>query len=253
MRVARRFLLLGGAFLAGSAAAVAAGNLSVAVGLAVIGLVALLAGRRFRTMEPGSIQRGIPGTAEIRSARETGTKVDQQHVVVEVTATVSIAEFVPYEAVFRVVLHPTQIASVRPGSQIPVLVEADRPTRIVLDADRVALARPGPFGDRDPSTPRLSADAVIEHGVAVEGTLHFSGPTGLVARDLVPHLRGPEADDPIHQVVVSFKPLGGKRVRTEFLVRVPHDAALPTRPGSPLPIKYLPGDPSIATIDWSRR
>lgn len=253
MRVARRFLLLAGAFLAGSVAALATGDPPVAAGLAVIGLVALLVGWRFRTMEPGSIRSGIAGTAEILSARETGTKVALGTLVVEVTATVSIAGFDPYEATFRMLLDPSQVASVGPGALIPVRVEAGEPTRVVLDTARGALVPPMPFGGSDRSAPRLSADAIVEHGVAVDGTLHFSGPTGLVARDLVPHLRGPDADDPIHQAVISFTPLGAKRVRTELLVRVPRGSVLPERPGSPLPITYLPDDPSIATIDWSRR
>jgi hypothetical protein len=199
MRVARRFLLLGGALLAGSAVAVALGDVPIAAGLAVVGLVALLVGRRFRSMEPASIRRGVPGTAEITSVRETGTEVDHVQVVVEATAAVSIAGFAPYEATMRMVLHPSQVESIEPGAVIPVLVEAERPSRVVLDAERGMITRPRPLGGGAHEAARTSADGIVEHGIAVGGILHFSGPTGLVGRDLVPHLRGPGADDPVHQ------------------------------------------------------
>lgn len=252
MRVARRFLLLGGAFLAGSAVAVALGDVPIAAGLAVVGLVALLVGRRFRSMEPASIRRGVPGTAEITSVRETGTEVDHVQVVVEATAAVSIAGFAPYEATMRMVLHPSQVESIEPGAVIPVLVEAERPSRVVLDAERGMITRPRPLGGGAHEAARTSADGIVEHGIAVGGILHFSGPTGLVGRDLVPHLRGPGADDPVHQALVSFRPLGGQDVRTTILVRVPRGVSMPTRPGSAVPIRYLPDDPTIATIDWDR-
>lgn len=253
MPASRGFLLTGAAFVAGSLIAFVAGGFVIGLAAAVLGAVPLVVGRRLRTMEPASIARGIPGTAEITSIRRTGTRVNRVKVVVEATAVVSIAGFDPYEATLQMVLHPTQLPAVEPGAVIAVLVEAEQPSRVVLDTRRGAIGRRGMLGDPTGPVWRTSADGIVEHGIAVTGTLHFSGPTGLVGSDLAAHLRGPEADDPVHRALVSFTPIGGKEVRTEILVRVPRGSTMPSRPGSPVPVRYLPDDPTVATIEWDQR
>jgi hypothetical protein len=38
----------------------------------------------------------------------------------------------------------------------------------------------------------------------------------------------------------------------DALLRVPHGKVHLLAPGSTVPIAYLPADPNVATVDWSR-
>lgn len=230
----------------------------LAVGLGIAGLVLALVGRSLAGADPRSIRNGMPGSAQVLSVRDTGSTINHVNGVFIATVEVTVGHTPPYEANVKLVLNRSQWGAIQPGMTIPVLVDPNTPRKVVFDPARPVMAGRAPAAGAPDGAPvssrvnRVSADTVIEHGVAAEATLHVVDETGLVAGQLAADLPAQQADDPLVKVVFTFAPTDGDERRSEALVRVPdgHDGRL--RPGSTVPIRYLPNDPSVATIDWSR-
>jgi hypothetical protein len=71
---------------------------------------------------------------------------------------------------------------------------------------------------------------------------------GQVAQGLAPH----EADDPVMQVTMIYIGPGDGQLTTTIGVRVPDGKEHALMPGGTVPVRYLPEDPSVATVDWAR-
>ena len=99
---------------------------------------------------------------------------------------------------------------------------------------------------------KLRAADVVAYGVATHGQILAAQPSGIdgPARSepgLPPHEPGDHAGP--HRLRLP-RP-GGTR-DPGASVRVPHGKIRLLTPGSTVPVAYLPADPGVATVDWSR-
>lgn len=204
------------------------------------------------------ITNGIPGTAQVTSVRDTGTTINDTVALFKVQATVSIPGVTPYPTELVLPIGRTQWGVLQPGVVLPVLVDPDDHSKVAYNPDGETVAAPvaagapgAALGGAPPIIKHSMAD-ILERGTATMGTLFSANPTGLSAGALDPSLPPDQADDVMLQVSFGWSGPDGRQQTTTAMMRVPDGAGTLPAPGSPVPIRYLPDDPTVGTIDWSR-
>lgn len=187
------------------------------------------------------------GNAQVVAVRDTGVTIGDVNAVFEVRCLVSVAGRSPYEAVMRVALGRAQWGSFQPGMTMPVRVDADDPSKVALDPSRPVV--PG-AGSAQVNT--VKAADIVAVGIKVSGVVQQVAPTGMTAGQLAAGLSPEEADDPVAHVIFVFSDGAGTSHRCESMFRVPDGKAHYLVPGNPIPVAFLPYDPTRATIDFSR-
>src|SRR5688572_28851610 len=98
----------------------------------------------------------------------------------------------------------------------------------------------------------VNAAEIVAAGVRVTGVLQQVTATGMTAGQLEVSLPANEADDPVVQAAFVYSDGAGSSYRGESLCRVPAGKSKYLVPGNPIPVSFLPRDPTRATIDFSR-
>ena len=232
----------------------------------IVGIVFLGVARYTGGLDTGPVlANGIPGTAEVLGVSDTGVTIHNLNAVFKVRALVTIPTRAPYETEFRVVVGRTQLGQIVPGMVLPVKVDPENPSKVAIDSDRgpatapsFGAALPGgtPIPGMPPGVPgqpamqtRSAAD-IVARGVSTTGTIQSAAPTGMTAgqfaSDLAPH----EANDPLVHIAFSYLGPAGETLHTQAIIRVPDGKGVRMSPGTKLPVRYLPDEPTVATIDW---
>jgi hypothetical protein len=230
-----------------------------------MGAIFVLVGRFTAGLGPESIEDGIPAVGQVLSIRDTGVTINNHNALIKATVAVQLPGQAPYQAEVKVLLGRTQWGAVQPGMMLPILVDRTNPARVAFDPSRPAMA-PAPsmggFGGAPMGAPAFapgagatpvqrSAADVIARGVATVGTILSAVPAGMTAGQVVPGLAPHEADDPLAQVALSYQGPSGL-LQTQMLLRVPDGKGHVLVAGATVPVRYLPEEPTVATIDWSR-
>ncbi len=216
---------------------------------AVTGLVLLLVARRLWGQAPASVRNGIAGHGQVISVRDTGITTNNTVMHVEAQVTASAPGIAPYPAELRIKLGRTQWGAIQPGMSVPILIDTTDHSKVAYDYDRPATPAAAAIPGGAQTVTRSAAD-LIAQGVPVMGTLFSAQPSGLTAGQAAAGLAPDQADDPLVAVSFGYPGPDGQQRTMNALVRVPdgkHVAA-----GQPVPISYLPDQPDVATIDWSR-
>lgn len=221
--------------------------------LLFMGLIFLVSFRSLNQAAGPRIKNGIPGTAEVTSVQDTGTTINETVALFRIQATVTIPGVAPYPTELVLPIGRTQWGVIQPGAVLPVLVDPNDHSKVAYDQNRSAT--PGAGGAAAamagiPPQNRRSMSDILERGVATTGTLYSAAPTGLTAAHLNNTLPPDQADDPMVQVSFGWPGPDGQQQTMTAMMRVPDGGTLPP-PGSAVPVRYLPEEPSVATIDWS--
>jgi hypothetical protein len=227
-------------------------------------LIFLLVGRYLTGLSPESIRNGIPAMGQVLSIRDTGTTINHVNAVIAATVAVQVAGQAPYQAEVRVVLGRTQWGALQPGMLLPIVVDPAKPSRVAFDPNRAVVPAassmaasgggvvpPAPTGPSPAGAVHRSAADVIARGVATTGTIQAAVNTGMTASQVVGGLAPHEADDPMGQIVLTYQGPAGP-LQTQMLLRVPDGKGQFLAVGATVPVRYLPEEPTVATIDWSR-
>jgi hypothetical protein len=208
-------------------------------------------GSLFQAAGP-NIKNGIQGTAEVTSVQDTGTTINETVELFRVQANVSIPGVAPFPASLVLPIGRTQWGVLQPGVVLPVLVDPNDHSKVAYDDTRstqTAGAGMAMGGGAPPIQKRSMAD-ILERGIAATGTLYSATPTGLTAAHVNQGLPADQADDPLLQVSFGWAGPDGQQQTMNAMIRVPDGSTLPP-PGSQVPVRYLPEEPTVATIDWS--
>ncbi len=218
-----------------------------------MGLIFVLVGRFTAGLGPETIEDGIPAVGQVLSIQDTGVTINNHNALIKTMVAVQVPGQAPYQAEVKVLLGRTQWGSIQPGMMLPVLVDRTNPARVAFDPNRAVMAAaPTMGGAMGGATPvQRSAADVIARGVATVGTVLSAVPAGMTAGQVVPGLAPHEADDPLAQLALSYQGPSGP-LQTQMLIRVPDGKGAFLVAGTSVPVRYLPEDPSVATIDWSR-
>lgn len=172
----------------------------------------------------------------------------------------------------RVALGRAQWGSLQPGTTVPVRVDADDPSKIALDPSRPIVPSAndrdkggaGSYGGLSDSpivsmpgggaaeVHAVKSADIVAVGIKVTGVVQQVAPTGMTAGQLAAGLSPDEADDAVMHVIFVFSDGAGTSHRCESMFRVPDGKAHYLVPGNPIPVAFLPYDPTRATIDFSR-
>lgn len=218
----------------------------------VPGVIMLLVAKSLGGVDTRGPVDGLPGTGRVTAVRDTGMTLSNVNAVFEITAMVTNGTTPPYEAKFKITVNRAQWGMIQPGTTVPVVIDRNDPNKVSFDSGRPVVPMGAYSPMAAPGGQQQSSDAIIAAGVPSEGVLQFAAPTGMTAGQVAGGLPADRADDPLMHVLFTYTPMGGSEMRTEAMVRVPDGKYLPTQPGTRIPIRYLPNDPSTATIDWSR-
>ncbi|MCW5772691.1 MAG: hypothetical protein KIT16_13695 [Rhodospirillaceae bacterium] len=222
---------------------------------------------------------GIPGTALVLAVRDTGVTINNVNAVIEATLQVSLPGRPPYEAKAEVTLGRMSWGALQPGMTVAVKVAPDDPSRIAIDLSRpvsampmgampmgagMPMAAPGMVATPGGSFPlagvagpmradrvREAADVIAE-GERAEGTIQAVSHTGATAGQMVPTIEPEKANDPMVFVSMQVQPYKGAAFAAQGIYRVPQRKLSALAIGRKVPVSYIPGEPSSATIDWSR-
>ncbi|MEO7454502.1 MAG: DUF3592 domain-containing protein [Fimbriimonadales bacterium] len=264
------FTALGWLFLVGGIISIAGGFLLggpamlglVLMGVAFIpiGIAFIVVSKYLKGLDPSEILRSgtpqgmeadasIAGTALVTSTRDTGVILNNVNLVVEVGLSVEVPGRAPYDAKARHVLQGrNQWGALQPGMTVPVLINPNDPSKVVIDGSRPIVSAGGLSGIGRPTKVESAAD-LIAAGTKTTATLEIVAPTGMTAGQAKAGLPANEADDLIMQVAFTYEVLGNAQ-RVEILVRVPDGKDHVLHVGGAVPISYMPENPANATIDW---
>ena len=214
-------------------------------------------GSLFQAAGP-KIKNGIPGTAQVTSVQDTGTTINDTVALFRIQAMVSIPGVTPYPTELVLPIGRTQWGVVQPGAVLPVLVDPADHSKVAYDSDRstqtagagMGMGMAGGMPGATPPIQKRSMADILERGIAATGTLYSAAPTGLTAAHVNQGLPADQADDPLLQVSFGWPGPDGQQQTMNAMIRVPDGSTLPP-PGSTVPVRYLPEEPSVATIDWS--
>jgi hypothetical protein len=261
-------LIVGGAVLlvtgVRGGGATALGYNSAGGSLIVTGLIMIFAGRfAGRVLPtvgmPGNPSRSrdgtptIQGTARVQSVRDTGVTINNTQMIVAAQSIIEAPGIAPFGGEVRIPLGRTQWGVIQPGMVLPVLIDPHDHSKVAFDKSRPVI--PGaiagsPIAGGMQATTRSSAE-VIAMGVPTSGVLQSVVPTGMTAGQVSPQLPAHEADDPVVQITMQYAGPGGAPLSTTVMVRVPDGKAGLLASGATVPVRYLPNEPSVATIDWT--
>ena len=239
------------------------------LGLGVMGIVFLFVAGYLDGLNPAKLlSGGVPATAEVLSVQDTGVTINGMTMVLKARLRVTVEGAPPYEADTRIMLDGrNQWGAIQPGMTLPVKVDPKNPQKVVIDTQASAASMPaeavaqavhaaftasGPAAVQQHGMVSLKAADIIRDGVATQGKLLQVTPTGLTAGQAAGGLEPDEADDPMVVVAFTFEGDGGREERHQAMVRVPDGKAGFLAAGATVPIAYLPGQATTATIDWSR-
>lgn len=235
------------------------GLLSSGGALLVTGVFLVFAGRYVGKVTGGNVKNGVAGVGRVLSVRDTGVTLGAHQMVLAARVAVSAQGMAPYETELTMPVGRTQWGAIQPGMMLPVLIDPKNPNQVAFDSSRPVHAAaapgmaPGATGSASgqQATTRSAAD-VVARGVATYGVLQSVTPLGVTAGQVAQGLAPHEADDPVMQVTMTYIGPGDAQVTATIGVRVPDGKGHALVSGETVPVRYLPEDPSVATVDWAR-
>jgi hypothetical protein len=236
------------------------GLLITGVVFVVVGFIFLAVGGFIKGLDPDTILKAgtkpgevpgeaIPATAQVASTRDTGVILNNVNLVIEVGLMVYAPGKPPYQVSTRHVMQGrNQWGALQPGMTVPVLINPNDPSKVVIDTNRPFVSSAGAPTSAQVVT--KSAADLVNAGTKTTAVLEQVAPTGMTAGQAKPGLPQDQADDPIMQVAFSYTDATATSHRSEILVRVPDGKSHALQQGATIPIAYLPDNPASATIDW---
>lgn len=211
--------------------------------------------------------QALTGVARILSVRPTGTVINDGYVC-RISLSVEIPGRESYEAAVRQAIHPIQMASVRPGSVVPVQVDSADPSKVRIEprkavrrttvgqpsaADLAAAYNEHKQRHGSASGQWASAAQLLASGQRVQGVLRSLAPTGNTLRSLGREATAmPELLDAPQYVVEmelrfpNLAPVIGRSVQS-----IPEDHVPYLAVGLELPCAVDPSDPGHRfVVDW---
>ncbi len=229
------------------------GLIGAGIGLLFAGVAMVFGGRYVSNVTGGNVKNGVPGQGQVLSVRDTGVTVGGHNMVLAARVSVSGQGISPYETELKMTLGRTQWGAIQPGMVLPVLIDPKDPRKVAYDQSRpVHAAAPGMPAPGATQQVTRSASDVVARGVATHGVLQSVASLGLTAGQVAQGLAPHEADDPVMQITMVYIGPGDAQLTTTIGVRVPDGKAGALVQGATVPVRYLPDDPSVATIDWAR-
>lgn len=249
------------------------------VAITAVGLIVFFVFlRRFLGADRKLLATGIPGSALVLAVRDTGVTINNVNAVIEARLQVTVPGRAPYEATAEVTLGRMSWGALQPGMTVAVKVAPDDPSRVAIDlrspAAAMAMAMamgsglqagapgtvatpggsfqiPGLAGRMQANTVREAADVIAE-GERAEGTIQSVSHTGATAGQMVPGVEPEKAEDPMVYVAMQVQPRKGAAFAAQGIYRVPQRKLGALSIGRKVPVAFIPGEPSSATIDWAR-
>lgn len=224
----------------------------------------------YRIRKPRFTGPALTGVARILSVQSTGTVINDRYVC-KISLSVEIPGREPYEAAVRQAIHPIQMASVQPGSVVPVQVDSADLGKVRIEpassirrttftgspnaADLAAAYNEHKQRHGSASGQWASAAQLLASGQRVQGVLRSFAPTGNTLRSLGRQATAmPELLDAPQYVVEmelrfpNLAPIIGRSVQS-----IPEDHVPYLAVGLELPCAVDPSDPSRRfVVDWER-
>nr|BFE66075.1 hypothetical protein GCM10020063_106010 [Dactylosporangium thailandense] len=206
-------------------------------GLAATAVILVLVGTRFhrRFREAQALrERGVPGTAQVLGARQTGVYMNEQPQValqLRITAPghgtydTTVKEYVPLVAT----------GMLGTGRPLTVLVDPLDPAKVVIEWSFAAPAT-------SPAASAFTREQILATGVP--GTIR------VLAAEFAGSLD--EQGRPVYSTQLHITVEGRAPVAGPAVFAVPLDRVSVMQPGGVIPIKADPSDPKKFAADWDR-
>lgn len=224
--------------------------------LLFVAVVFFFVGKFISSVGGAAVKDGMPAAGEVLGVRDTGVTIGGLNAVMAVQVRVRLAGSAPYDAEFKIALGRHQWGAIQPGMTVPIQVERSDHSKIAYDETRAmdanAIAGGGAADVIKATGTRMNASEMATRGVATRGTLSAVTPVGITAGEVADGLPAHEADDPMVKIAMTYAGPMGETKHFEFIARVPDGKAGYLAAGADVPVRYLPEDPNVATIDWDR-
>lgn len=250
-----RALLIGSGLCVVGAIAFSAGAMAfVTTGFAlgIAGLVFTAIGRSVRGLAfltPELRTEGLRGMATVVSVGDTGVTVNNDPVAI-IALDVSLPGTSLYRVEVRQLVSRMAVGALTPGSQLPVVVDPDDLTQVVVDWEgeappAVTDAPAGIPGARVGSAAALLASGI--RGIAVVTAMEDLGDIselGLQTSD------ADGADDRVFRITLDVKLPGREVYPATIGHRVPQDLVGRVGPGTEVAVAVGRDDDQEVAIDW---